>query len=746
MDNREFSGSVSLVIEAITNYHCVTEHVNITHSSDGVSLLVKWRVKLGSRDSAVGETSDGIKREEDVLWFIPYCFPQKPLQPLLRSSFPRESHPHIYPSLSHEPVRPCISDIKLLALLAVGGVNAVLVHLETWLDRAANSSLMNEEQGWEPMLFTNIKGSLLDCTGGIREWINSNAGKTSIFFGRSLCRCTSNSKNISFVSAMQLTGDYQPNLIGSRVEAATFQAQLPNLLVLIPESERTKKFQHLPVTNRKELRELVQKLLVDSMSEGKLILPDAPDFFLESERIVRDSVDRENEPKVPGFVVTLIIPRPFHIIGSTCRYEIRPFFIRIHKEAGDDTEAFALDFLTATNREDISRISFKSPRIDYRIAMLGSGSLGSKIALSLAKSGDCYFDFYDNRLLRPHNNARYGMLIPPHFIGMPKSLVLANCLKDALNIETNYHFLDITSINAEEFGAVDVILDTTASSEVFFHLSYFAGMLPAPLVKVSLYGRSSLGFLGLESSDNSRQVRIDDLEALLYTQSIYDIEVRSSLFFKQGPERQIVNVGCDSHTTIMPDTLVNLAAAAITSKLDTVVRNRARDEEGQLYLCKLDEATGDISWWSQSLEKTIVFERKEHFDWEVRVLSNAYMKIDRLSREYFPSEYGSPIVGRICELTRTIYVTDILIHPDHSSYSLSHASLPLDGVIAQDIEVREKTQHNIYVLGTWHSHNSLPKRSNKDLETFKSLKSQMNTAVPVMLLWYKGELQVIDGV
>jgi len=103
-----------------------------------------------------GITDIGVLNAEFVRFIFPSDFPIESPVIYLRKDFPR-IFPHINPSESE--VCPCIYEGSLSELLQqTEWMNGVLNQLVDWLEKAASNSLLNYDQGWEPMRVDSSSG------------------------------------------------------------------------------------------------------------------------------------------------------------------------------------------------------------------------------------------------------------------------------------------------------------------------------------------------------------------------------------------------------------------------------------------------------------------------------------------------------------------------------------------------------------------------------------------------------------
>jgi molybdopterin/thiamine biosynthesis adenylyltransferase len=143
--------------------------------------------------------------------------------------------------------------------------------------------------------------------------------------------------------------------------------------------------------------------------------------------------------------------------------------------------------------DDRNPTEFK-PLEQKSIGIVGLGSVGSKIALSLARMGASRFFLVDEDVLLPENICRHAL--DWLYIGHHK----VNAVSDALRriragIEVEVSRLNLTgqesnaalSVALKRMGRCDVIIDATADPEVFNILASVSSMSHRPLVWLEVY-------------------------------------------------------------------------------------------------------------------------------------------------------------------------------------------------------------------------------------------------------------------
>lgn len=162
--------------------------------------------------------------------------------------------------------------------------------------------------------------------------------------------------------------------------------------------------------------------------------------------------------------------------------------------------------------------------VGKRVAIIGCGSLGSKVAVSLARSGVNSFLLVDHDILRPENLVRNEL--DWWHVGMHK----VHALRDRLNLVAggiDTEVIDVAAGSAlssrymssayERIGACDLIVDATARPVVFERLAGIARRRAKPLVWGELFAGGIGGIVarGRPAKDGSPlQVRHSILKYL----------------------------------------------------------------------------------------------------------------------------------------------------------------------------------------------------------------------------------------
>lgn len=411
-------------------------------------------------------------------------------------------------------------------------------------------------------------GNLLfvDNKGGSFSDVNSqliNDAENAIFNNQIPDSLLSSTGSITDINEQELA-----YLVASNEVTSGSSQSIPLYHAYYPESQASKEFQNTPVTNREELLNFASAFEVEPvLPESELIYIGPKQTICEQLRFLLNNLDGQSvnkEVKHRGCIVILYVPRPQELIGGHSKIEVLPFFVRTIKTLGKNPEVIPLNYIQGGSQQVLQQLSHEQPRKVKSVSFLGAGSVGSKIALSLSRSGSYKPHIIDRGEFRPHNMARHGLTSIGRCEGWPKSYLVFMTIQ-FWGVESTWDICNLGVGNIKLPENTDIIIESTGDELVSANLAN-QGELAGRVYQVGLYGQSTMGYLAIEPANKGREVRIDDLEALLYYLSL-DIEpIRKALFEYEGAERQIVGHGCSSETTVIADTALNLVCAAITEK------------------------------------------------------------------------------------------------------------------------------------------------------------------------------------
>lgn len=639
-----------------------------------------------------GITEIGVRNAEPVRFIFSEHFPLEAPHILLRDDFPRV-FPHINPSESD--VCPCIYEGSLSELLQQAEwMNGVLNQLVDWLEKAASNSLLNYDQGWEPMRIDSSSGYICFEKYSVLD-----------FFSRS----TEGSKKVMYSKSNELFFvDFSADL--SKSKSATLCAFTTPAII--------DKYTPCPITNIAELYHYAETIGVSNFKE----------------RI--ESYDSENIDDDLLFCI-LAVKRPVNLIGSEHAIELINFVINKSaprkkknkklKRVLLDCKVQMLHHIDKVSPELLKRISGSTQNNNTRsIAILGCGSLGSKIALHLARNGNQPFLCIDKDVFLPHNNARHGLTFT---FSKNKAELLSYSLYSMTGQECEIAEEAVST----DYSKSKIIIDSTASFSV---RSFLMGseIIP-PVISAGLYDRGKSGLLFMESK--SRKTRLCDLWAHLYLMTLNDSETRQMLFASHNNEISI-GQSCSSNTLIMSDAVISLYAASCSLQIQKILED-GFPETGKIFLMKQGDFGNLITEKFDIPDNTVIRSLRPK-NWQTRLSSSVEKRMSELSSRKQPNETGGVLLGSVFLNAKTIVITDIIDAPPDSIETRTEFVLGTECLETQIKDIERKTNGKVTYLGTWHSHPFGGGASETDKRTSAKLLFVRNYEPTVCLIWTPTEV------
>ncbi|MEW7974780.1 MAG: ThiF family adenylyltransferase [Candidatus Thiodiazotropha endolucinida] len=736
MDDRQLEvyPSIQAAIEWLGNYSAVKCIKDVSVGQFSVIVKTKWAVKLPNQFSKQGVSDTGVRETETVYWSFPLDYPQSAPSPRLRADFPTNL-PHINPYTKGELVYPCISELSLVDLLHSMGLIALFDAACQWLDNAAANELHCPVQGWEHVRRDSTKGLVHADTYTIRNNLDSSNDVVNFFNYRYYRMESSDDLLVGEIITPGLGGSntaLKKKNLG--IDAYTSIRSAPAVLFRTKDGAVFGEYRPETVHNFKSLRDFANELGLQHALEARLkhiLTLSSPQSML-----------KQDKAPVEEFIVIFAVKRPFNLIGTKSPWELlayRVFFNQdLCEKIPDDSVILPTQLIERTCPQLLQAVSGDKAVKPVELALLGCGSLGSKVSLHLAKTGCYQFQLVDNDYFSSHNNARHGLIIPDFSsLCFSKSQLLHRQLSN-LHVESKPIDKDILSMGDKEGFLLnkktDFVLDTTASLPVRYYLSHHCKSLRGRLVQSVLYGKSTMAVVALEGK--SRSVRVDDIAAFVNTLCIGSDPIKNALYGGDGPQLNHFGEGCGSETTIMNDIDISLMSASVSSRIHAQIQNSSDTPEGVLHVGTIDHSSLDMVWMNYQFPQTVVIHRNNEFDWDVRILGSVAKIIEELSNIDPLLENGGIIAGQVCHLSKTIYVNYLLDAPKSSERTRNSIILNVQGLAEEFEYIHIRTNGQITFLGTWHSHTSAAPPSTIDKDSLKQL--QMHYDLPIVMLTYTG--------
>ena len=724
------SPSIRDALQKLKAHPSVTNVSVIELPGGDASVTADFDTNLASTWRAAGASPTGVRPTETVEYYFPPDYPYQAPRPTLRPDF-NAALPHINPHRSGDRVPPCIVSGSALELLHNEGVERLFDQMALWLERAAENKLIDYVQGWEPMrrdhcddvLHCNVNRLVDDAAFGNVKVYPARivwSKETGVSFGRnrSGARSALNAKELSkLCSGIEQDGDFRI--------AETL------LAVCWPVSEGTAGPRIIDVYQPDTVRsysDLVQ--FAEDVGCAQAL-----SRFSTNVDTIASAVGKTNALPV---YIALAVRRPVSLIGLSTEYELLVYRVDIHPPEG----------LTGPNGKVVSPVLIATPLsapllrrtsgIDdstsrIRLGLVGCGSLGSKVAIHVARAGYLPALLVDNDRFSPHNAARHALYPSQFGYVESKSRRLASEIAQFSGRKPDFYEHSVTTVPlakkpfAAFFSCRDsVLLNTTGSPSVRHFLA--GAPLTSRVMEACLLNLGSAGVLTLEGEN--RNPSTTDLMARAFERLR-----QSGLLRAPASEHESVvgvGVGCNSMTLPMTDANISLVAAGVGQAVLRLYRD-GLPEGGMLAVAEASEDKMSVDWQHETLGKTHIASVESSERWGVRVLDEAHRKTSADVAIHPDVETGGVIVGRVSMPLREITIVDVLDAPPDSKRTASAFVLGTEGLAERVEAYNESGQHVLWCLGTWHSHLMSAGPSAVDAATAKTLEGTIAGAVVLLI-------------
>lgn len=721
------------------------QHINsglIDINDDRAHLFVVLDVEMTLASRARGHSDTGVRKHERVEIKIDPSYPWRCPRFYLRADF-STSLPHLTPGQGDVPPQPCLIDGSVgeffshFGLLEVG-IIYLLDQMAVWLARAAAGQLMDPQQGWEPLPRHDAVNDIVLDTDFVREKVDRQGGWTVV------------------KAVYHRTGGIEADL-GPAASLYLFASNVQTPLYDDPEKLSYTR-RNLPSGNA--TGQTVTAIIWPGRSpDGQEIVSDT--FFPETVHSLADlraravamgsgahletflnrfeqSLSRQHAPFPIPVGIVLCVRRPFQLMNRQSVIELIPYAFEVRATPGrkqlyppDGTQLRVVPLrpLERTKPKLLREVS-GSPVLKTT-SIIGCGSVGSKIALHLARAGVTIKAVADHRNLLPHNMARHGIVRDP--TPTPKAYELAKDLAELGQSPTIFikDVIDGIKQHADRRqiapSGTELIINTTASLLVREALAQPTVRELAPRVaEVALFGRGNGAFVFLEGK--GRNPTLPDLMATLYA-STTPAE-RTLLFDPDFGLRQVqIGEGCGSLTMPMTDARLSAMTAAATEEVERL--SLADHHDGEIVIGMRDPTSRSTAWRRLPVQafRTIPVDGGP---WTLRLSPEADAKIRADIRQYPGVETGGYLIGTCSARLRTVTVVDVLPAPADSRRSSSLFMLGTAGAKEAILHRHRNSGDTLLDVGTWHSHLTETGASQTDRETARKLASER--APPAVLL------------
>lgn len=687
----------------------------------------KFAVTLPNRSIKAGISSTGVKDYETVYFRFPANYPRKAPTVFLRKDFPRNL-PHINPGPADDYVAPCIYDGSLDDLLHQGlGLTEILNRVQDWLTKAASNSLINRNQGWEPIRYDTIENAIVYEHSKLRALVTDKSGCICL-------TCIVVDRADGGSGSYYRLYDYEPKAMDGRyVSNITQKDDFKDKLIIgvrpvlfcWPDGD-AEVDEYFPetVTN---LGELIEK---------SKIYGTYTKFWSGIQSLWIRMGSKSTQVDV---VVVHCVRRPLQLINQHTKLELLGYRVRVKFNflgvPDMESPVDIVRHLHAVGPDLLKEMSGASASKMESIIQIGCGSLGSKIAMHLCRAGHGPFALIDDKHMSEHNLARHALT---KTAGNKAELLQKEL--EVFNVKATAHprsLQDFVEKNVNRlFEKNNLVIDSTASINVRETLASLpAAQNDSRVFQTGLYSEGTLGFITIEGK--GRNPRVDDLHAAIFDAAI-NIKAVSKAVMGSGDEfqRQATGQGCGSYTMVMPDTKISLYSAAMAERARKAYEGEIRDA-GEILLGTMDDTGMSLKWESSSLGRTNVV-RLDNRDWELRVLAPAFESMAQEVGRWPSVETGGVLIGRLCLTRKCAIVTRILEAPPDSVRTSGLFVLGVEGLRGKIANIVKSS--GLTYLGTWHSHLFGSSPSGIDTATLEKIR-KLRLGIPAFnLIWHNRAL------
>lgn len=698
-------------------------------------------VEMPLAAKADGISSTGVKTTESAIFHIPAGYPWQSPRVTLRDDFPR-GFPHMLPGPKKSSPRPCLvegdpDEFFLQYGLVEYGIYHLIEQLAQWLRKAAIDHLNDPDHGWEPMMRRAMSDMMVfDAQAAVKE-VTRNGGYSTWradFLRRGDVEAAVNQGAEAYITSeaeKAPLASTDNNLFSSKRRDAVGIGKTVIGIVWsdkLPSGGPPVCDQYIPedVVTLADLRERARMF---GCQRGL-------DLFLKN--LDRCWKGYSLEAPIPVGVV-LCIRRPFPLVGSKSDiellpyvFEIRPFEARkeliMHGDEAQIGPAIHFQSLTPALLQAMSDLP-KRPAV----ALLGCGSVGSKLAMHAARGGQNIVAISDSGWLRPHNLARHA-LGGRHAIS-EKATALAQELVELKQAPLVFKGDIAAALRDKDERAkvlppeADVAINATASLSVREALT--ESTKPADRmrnVEVALFGKGRLGYLLLEAQ--SHNPNHCDLIAELYA----TLDNPEAVKLLADPELGLAEVqigqGCSSLTMAIDDAQISMMTAGLSKEIGRWTDEGSKDGSFVVGISESDSPA--TQWHRQIVEPFEIVEIEGSDGWQLRISRRVADKIRHDAKSFAGVETGGLMIGLSSERLKTVTVVDVLKAPPDSSRSASEFVLGKEGLQATIEKRHIESGRTLFDVGTWHSHLAEQGPSQTDWNTAAVLRA--GRAPPSVLL------------
>lgn len=706
-----------------------------------VHVVATFVTELPSRWKS--ESPSGVRREESVIIEFDNDYPRNAPEFYLRKDFNR-SHPHLWPTDENSYPQPCLVYANSREFIqASGGITRLIDQLVLWLERASEANLIDPLHGWEPTRRDRLTSVLVADIQKFNELITTRGGCK---FFRSSVQWQMNNCDESFWCYANAFEEKQlPNKkIEHIVEFATNNSinSVSTLTIFSWPGKNIDGSLRIDAQYTPEFVNSMETLFQRAKQFGCHI-----DLKIKVRKL-RQLIARYRIHKPVPFIFIITARRPCNLEGTNSNYEFCPYLVLITEDS-DLLEDSKTSVMPLGHRNTVSPALLKQTSMHNAHEFsrdwigVGCGSVGSKLAMHLARSGMGPSAVVDYDLLEPHNYARHSALPINSTTGQmfyrTKSAQLANDLS-TLGQEVVDHHIDIVQSliddkdNSIFENKVDqVVVNSTGSLVVRESLACanWKNMgIPSPLlVECCLMGAGSIGYFATEGTNNNPNLA--DLSTTFYQSLQHDSKLSDSVF-QTAPEQINIGQGCGTQSFIISDSTISQHTASFAQSLDQLLLNPKGSDKGQIRYQVIADDKLSISSKTIDVDPFEIVTNENSNVPETRIARSVANKIDSTIAAFPGVETGGILVGRYSSIGNSFHVVDLVDAPDDSEFKSDLFVLGKNDLSEILEKLALKSYGTLYALGTWHNH--LGPSGPSAIDQNSAQKMSQSQQIPLLML------------
>jgi hypothetical protein len=690
--------AIELAVREILAHPAVTALHGPVIGANRMHLEVELNLGFGNRWTAEGRSPTGVKPVERVRFEFSPGFPSQAPLPSLRPDFSRE-HAHFQPAPTDDgrPV-PCLVSGSQDEFMAVRGLLGLIEQTAVWLRRAAAGTL-NDDGAWEPMRRGDLHDSIACDAEGVGTLIREKAGHAFLTYAFRRLRPDGQSGLTTMLhgrlGAPRAIAGNLKSLLCREPVAAVEQGLALVIWAdqdVVGEPVFEEVFRPDDVTDMATLRTQLQRFRMSTPFDAAVL-----------------SLTKEAEGQVTGIApipIILLVRRPRVVLGSESSIELIAYLVQLALPGGEaaSDEVRPIACCDDIRKHLLQRLS-REPK-GQPWALLGAGSLGSKIALHRTRSGAAPAICADTGWLMPHNAARHALYpateTDPIFGWLEAKAthlaeVVATFRQTMIALQADHRAL-IWRLREKTAPRVGWLVNTTGST---IAREWLAGPDAADVprcVEAGLFDGGDLSFVSIEGA--SRNPDTAELMGALFQIARDDEHLRPRLFKAEGQLESVpLGQGCGSSTMVMSDAHLSAMAAPISEILADL---HAQAVNGEVHL--LRRQGRGLQHDVTSVEARIRIDLEGLDGWSVSLPPEILRAIDADIARWPGVESGGVLIGWSSPISRRLYVLDLLPAPANSRRSAAEFVLGTHGLVGALDQLADDTAGALTCVGTWHSH------------------------------------------